>query len=547
MLKTLLKCRFAEMFFGLKKSFRGSKNNEDKMSKGRIALLAFLGIYLVVVFGALFALMFMEMGDTLSNPDFVDAFGGKPLLWIAVSIEGLMALMLSFVGSVFMTQTQIYNAQDNDFLLSLPIKPAYILLSRMVLVFSMNGMFSYFVAIFAGVGLLISDCEITLVGVIFYVVLNLLLPFFSMAATLLLAWVISVLTRKMKRKNIISLILTIGFFLVYFYACFNLNNYIEKLLENLTGIGESISGYMYPIYKFGVAIANHDIASFFITIGFFTIPFVIVVYILSKTYFFIVKTSNNIVKVKYVKKEMKTTSPVWALVKKDLSRLFASSMYLLNTMSGILMEILLVLAVVMKIDQIDQIKEILQGFPLAVIMTLLLVLIGSMNMVTASIISVEGKNLWLMKSVPLKAKDIFQAKLLTGLVITMPVSLISLIAFAFVLEFSVVDTILGLILLSAATLFFNYFGFKVNLTHARFDYENEVLAAKQSMSCFIAMFGSMGFSLLIAAVVVVPYFLFDWATLTLTQCLVSVILIGFCYLLRTLIYKDADEKMKALG
>ena len=38
-------------------------------------------------------------------------------------IYAMMALTLSFVGSVFATQNQLYDANDNEFLLSMPIPP----------------------------------------------------------------------------------------------------------------------------------------------------------------------------------------------------------------------------------------------------------------------------------------------------------------------------------------------------------------------------------------------------------------------------------------
>ena len=51
--------------------------------------------------------------------------------WIGCTFAtaGLMALGLSVFGSVFATQSQIYDAKDNGLLLSMPIPPRTILLS----------------------------------------------------------------------------------------------------------------------------------------------------------------------------------------------------------------------------------------------------------------------------------------------------------------------------------------------------------------------------------------------------------------------------------
>ena len=50
--------------------------------------------------------------------------------WLYFSLMGIMVIVICFMGSVFMTQNIVYNASDNDLLLSMPIEPRDILLSR---------------------------------------------------------------------------------------------------------------------------------------------------------------------------------------------------------------------------------------------------------------------------------------------------------------------------------------------------------------------------------------------------------------------------------
>ena len=62
--------------------------------------------------------------------------------WLFFAIMGLMALAMGVFGSVFNTYAGLYQGKDNDMLLSMPIPPAYILLSRMVGVYAMAMLYS---------------------------------------------------------------------------------------------------------------------------------------------------------------------------------------------------------------------------------------------------------------------------------------------------------------------------------------------------------------------------------------------------------------------
>jgi ABC-2 type transport system permease protein len=52
-------------------------------------------------------------------------FGGTELEWFYFALAGIISFALSFVGSVFATQTQIYDARDNELLLSMPVPVKY--------------------------------------------------------------------------------------------------------------------------------------------------------------------------------------------------------------------------------------------------------------------------------------------------------------------------------------------------------------------------------------------------------------------------------------
>lgn len=60
-------------------------------------------------------------------------------------------------------------------------------------------------------------------------------------------------------------------------------------------------------------------------------------------------------------------------------------------------------------------------------------------------IYLEGKNLWILKSSPIKEMDIFKSKILLNLPLTIPISIICFIFLSFRLSFDVKSTVLVII------------------------------------------------------------------------------------------------------
>ncbi len=73
------------------------------------------------------------------------------LNWLYFAIMGIVGILLSFIGSVMMTKSQLYDAKDNELLLSMPISPGQILAGRLLSLLLLNYIYQSFVMIPAGV------------------------------------------------------------------------------------------------------------------------------------------------------------------------------------------------------------------------------------------------------------------------------------------------------------------------------------------------------------------------------------------------------------
>lgn len=112
MLKTLLKIQFASF----KASLMRNRRRQAKGGAGRTIGMALLFLYVIVCFFIMFGSMFSTLCLPLHQIE---------LDWLYFAIAGLMSFMLTFIGNVFATQTQLFDAKDNELLLSMrPSSPS---------------------------------------------------------------------------------------------------------------------------------------------------------------------------------------------------------------------------------------------------------------------------------------------------------------------------------------------------------------------------------------------------------------------------------------
>ena len=153
MTKALIRVRFRALFHTMLRQ----SQQKRRRGRGMTVLFMVLFAYVAVVFCGLFGLMFGQLAP---------AYHGAGLDWLYFATAGLMALALSVFGSVFATQSQIYDAKDNALLLSMPIRPRVILLSRILPLIVLTGVFAAVVLGPAGViyGLQVGYTPLSLVS-----------------------------------------------------------------------------------------------------------------------------------------------------------------------------------------------------------------------------------------------------------------------------------------------------------------------------------------------------------------------------------------------
>ena len=129
------------------------------------------------------------------------ANGQLGFAWLYFSIAPLTAIVLCFIGSVFLTKAQLFDAQDNELLMSMPIPPGYILLSRIAMLLVLNYIFQLFILVPAGI-VYYMNYTVTAVGIVFFIIDFLFLPLIPLTLSCIFGWLLAVISERVRNKSL---------------------------------------------------------------------------------------------------------------------------------------------------------------------------------------------------------------------------------------------------------------------------------------------------------------------------------------------------------
>ena len=443
----------------------------------------------IMIFGSVFISICLPLHDA-------------GLGWLYFAIAGIMAFILSLIGSVFTARTQLFEAKDNEMLLAMPIVPGYILASRMVMLLIMNALLVLLVALPAGVVYFVKIPG-SVVQIFFFIVVFIMLPLSVTALSCVIGWLLALINIKAKYKSLITFIASLVFLFGYLFLYSRLNSYLNQIIQNGNTVARAVRRVILPAFHFGYAIAEINIASLFWFIVTAALPFCAIYIILSKSFLTIVTTKRGAERITYKEKEQQANGVIKALVIKELKHFISSPMYMLNASLGVVFTVILPFAVIIKKEQIFEIMSMMPGYesmigPVAV---MALCAMATTNIISAPSISLEGKNLWILQSFPVDGGDILLSKAYAHMAVCLPAGLFAAVVLAFILDITPFMICLLIIIPAIMTVFQALLGVVINLHYPKFDWINEMVAVKQSLSTMITMFGSM-------AVVTLPVVLY---------------------------------------
>ena len=509
MLKVLISAKLAS----LKSWATGASIVKKQKSKFTPILYTMLFIYVAI------ALLFMLFGYFWS---LAEPFNKAGLGWLYFAMFAITDFALMFIGSVFSAKSQLFEAKDNQILLSMPIKPSDILLSRMSVLLIINFVLDIIVALPAGISWLMA-CPVTAVGTISFIIVVLLLPLLSLSASSLFGWLLSVLTSRIRRKALMTTVFSIAFLAAYFYGVSQMSTGILKLAQNGSKIAAGLRG-IAPIYWIGSAIADENMLYLLLSAIIMVVPFIITYFVLSKTFFHTVTTQRGFAKIKYVEKTHKSTGLSTALYRKEAGRLFSSSMYFMNTCLGAIFMIIGGAAVIVFKDKIDMVSAMIPQIKeyISTLLTLALCMMAGMSNITAPSVSIEGKSIWIVRSIPASAEDVLKAKLKLHCSIIASVGLVASICVVIATKPDILQSVMCILIPPVFSVFTGIVGLLANLRHPDFNWKDETAAVKNSVAVLINI--GITWAVILAAILIGYFWLWDLisAGLYLTGLFVAV-------------------------
>lgn len=515
MVGTLLKKQLMEIF---RSYFYDTKRNR---ARSTASIIGYILLFALLMFGLLGG-MFFSMGKSLCAP-LVEA--GTP--WLYFVIFSLIAVLLGIFGSVFSTYTGLYLAKDNDLLFSLPIPPSAIIVARLLGVYLMGLLYTA-VVIVPGVLVYLLTVPFSWRALLGSLLLVLLLSLFVLALSCLLGWAVARISLRLKNKSVVKVMISLVFIGLYYVGYFKAMNWVQELIANAAVYGERVRHAAPMLYRVG-SVGTGDALSALLCTAAMAVLLGLVWVLLSRSFFAVATASAPGGKAKRGLGALRQRSADAALLGKELARLGASANYMLNAALGVVLLPLAGLFLLVKGGaMLDVLQSVFGGTEGAVTVLLcaMLCMLASMIDTAVSSVSLEGKSIWIPRSLPVAPWQVLRAKLNVQLLLAMPSLLFASLCAVIALKPSPFEALMLLALPQCFALLFALLGLFLDLRRGNLNWTSELAPIKQSFNVFFVLFGGWLYAVALAGLFLLlepPFsgavYLVFFAAVTLLACL----------------------------
>ena len=482
-------------------------DTKDKKNLKRILFVVFIGIATlpsIVSLGfltreALFMLLPIQQDGLVIS-----------LLFLALST-------MIFFMAIFLVPAVYYFSKDSETLLALPLTPEAIVLSK----FSLSMVYEFLTIFVISTPIIIGYISIMNPNILFYlmlVVVLLTIAVVPLAFAGLIIMVIMAFVPFFKNRDFFNyasgfLALTFAIGLNYVMggtATLDQNSLIQ-LLNNGNNSLLGIMKIAFPNVPFAIsALVNNNILDFVIYLGITALVLVGFVFVSKLVYFKGVigvnetSASRKNLNLKAYNKITSSKGVIFSYFIKEMKLMIRTPVYLLNNISTvILIPAILLVTLVSGVGADDEVVMLINSIDWSSGSILLIItfagfvvgiMMSTMNLITVTSLSREGTNIYFMKLIPMSYVKQIQAKILSGVVVSMVGILFILVpAWIFfkiqfhLIFFAFIASILGMI-------FMNYLGMIVDLIHPKLVWEQETAAVKNNLNSVFTMLPAFGVS-----------------------------------------------------
>lgn len=529
----------------------GTGSTDNKKNKKQIKGIL-LGIILVIAFTP----MAIGFGKFVSFAyDGLHSIGQEAvILGFALSI---VSVVIFFFG-IFYAMNIFYFSMDVENLLPLPFKPWHIMGAKfaVVLIYEYLTEIIFFAPTLIAYGIKSSG------GVLYYaygVIIFLLLPIVPLVIASVINMVIMRFTNIAKNKDRFRLV---GGLIAMFFGV-GLNIYIQRFTQEIsqsqiTEMFEkgnnslvNLATKIFPSTKIAVnSLINTTNLQGFINLILFiviTVAALMIFIILGQALYFkgVMGVSETASKRKTLTsheliKNTTQKSSLKVYVLKELKILFRTPIYFMNcVLMNFLWPIFLLIPIFAQKGGDTQLKQLIQlikdGKSTGIVLGsffAFMVFASCSNAISTTAISREGKNLFILKYIPMKYKDQLMAKVLSAVVLgiagMLMVSVLGIVLIKLPLDLVLLMIIVG----AVGILFTSFIGIFIDLNFPKLQWDTEQKAVKQNLNVLISMIICIAFGGL-TVFMIIKFNLSKWAVFALIVGLYSSLNVALYYLLGT--------------
>lgn len=420
------------------------------------------------------------------------------------TLLSLVMLVLSF----FKAGSVLFSMKSYDIMVSLPVTKSAILISRFVTMYVTNLLFALIVMLpglavhiyFAAPGLSFYFISIPVV---------LFSPLLPLTISSILGALIKGISSRMKRKNLVEVLLTMLLIVVVMAGGFSMGEEaeamdMEAIKELLSMVTEELGGIFPPALWYHNALQGNTL-QFFLLLLVPALIFFSFVWILSMKFQEICTGLNaTYAKHNYKLETLKAEHVRMSLFKKEMKLYFSSSLYVTNTIIGYVLALILAAAVaVLGVEALAEYLDAPAYVPLVrQILPFILSLPLCMTSASACAISMEGKTFWQLQVLPVKAKDVYDGKLLWNLALSAPFYVVSVVLLLIGAKPSFMTALHYILIPLICLLFTIVLGLASNLRFPVLNWDNEARVVKQGAAVLVSMLTGM-IAILVPAVLAI--------------------------------------------
>ena len=430
------------------------------------------------------------------------------MMGVSLSMMGLNSILpayalvvssfILFFITILKSNGMLFAFKDYEMLMSYPVKTSTIIFSRFLMMYILN--FSLAFVVMLPMGIAYAQYNPVSAGFYFIWFVGILVtPLFPTTIAAIIGAVIVWGASKFRYSNILvtvfSMLLLIGILLSSVFA--GKIDQSALSIDDMANVGMKIGDMINELYPlatlFAKAVNESDVLALGIFVTFSIIWFLVFLALLSFQY----KKMNTAMLThrrvsNYQLSNLGKNSPLQALYKKEFKRFFSSTVYVINVGVGVIMAFVFSISALFMPNDL-----ILEIFPLENVDKLIETLIPfficgiiGMSCTAAVSLSLEGKNIWILQSLPLHPKTIFCSKMLVNLTLLIPTALMSSI----LLSIRFASSLKSVILIVGIPLIYCFFvpawGMFIDIKMGRYDWVSETAIIKQSANAIIGLLGS---------------------------------------------------------